>query len=155
MNSANLQFEAASATHAREQFENLLTMLAQAMPNASISVSIYANVQREDEKAYHWGPGVPAGFLDGRVERAKTISEIARVDAEEIAESDPYRDQLEVITKAELIKLLNEYSAKHPKKSAGAREVLKTFGGERLTDVAEDSWPKLAASLRGFLDQVQ
>jgi hypothetical protein len=154
VNSANLQFDAASATHAREQFENLLTMLAQAMPNASICVSIYANVQREDEKAYQWGPGLPAGFIDGRVERGKTISEIARVDAEEIAESDPYRGQLEVITKAELIKLLNEYSAKHPKKSAGAREVLQTFGGTRLGDIEEDNWPKLAASLRAFLEQV-
>ena len=72
--------------------------------------------------------------------------------AEQSVEADPYRDQLEVVTRDELSTLLNQYAGKHPGKTKAAREVLGTFGGTRLSDVAEEDWPKIAQVLRAYIE---
>ena len=65
---------------------------------------------------------------------------------------DPYRDQLEAVTRDELSSLLNQYAGKHPGKTKAARDVLGQFGGTRLSDVATEDWPKIAATLRAYIE---
>lgn len=149
MHSANIQFELTKFSDASAQISDALSMLTSRMPRAAITVTIHAYTPAHTHEAYqYFSPG----------ERGVTLYETFDADAvvEDVAkkiEADPYRDQLEVVTRGELTALLNQYAAKHPKKNEAAREVLKTFGGPRLTDVAEENWPKVASVLRAYLEQ--
>lgn len=80
------------------------------------------------------------------------INNASPATVKEDAAQDPYRDQLEVVTRDELSSLLNQYAGKHPGKTKAARDVLGSFGGTRLSDVAEEDWPKIAQTLRAYIE---
>lgn len=57
------------------------------------------------------------------------------------------------VTKTELIALLNRYAAKHPKKAAGAKEVLSTYAGtESLSAVDPSDYGAIATAMRTYLE---
>jgi hypothetical protein len=154
MNSANLQFDVTNTRAARDQFENLISMLAKAMPNASISVSIYATASETLQNAIGWEAPPREIKIDlDRVNVNAIVEDVVKTLDQTF--DDPYRDQLEAITRAELNELLNRYTAKHPKKAVGTREMLTSFGGERLSEINEDQWPQIAKTARAYLDQVK
>lgn len=57
------------------------------------------------------------------------------------------------VTKTDLIALLNRYAAKHPKKAAGAKEVLATHAGtESLSAVDPSDYGAIATAMKLYLD---
>jgi hypothetical protein len=57
----------------------------------------------------------------------------------------------ENVTKDDLIALMNHVSGRHPKKSAGVREIMLGFGGARLADIPEANYGALHAALEAAL----
>ncbi len=138
MHMQNLTFSLDTSTkQLLDTFNTLREMLSRCNVTDAYTVRIYVHAEAPSLMMYAAEP-MPMPEIELPAEPAKDSA-------------DPYRDQLEVITRDELSALLNEYAGKHPGKTKAAREVLGSFGGMRLSDVAEEDWPKIAQVLRAYI----
>lgn len=94
-----------------------------------------------------------AQFGDKPAEEIVPAEEVTVAAVNETIAAQPQQAEYPAVTKDELIALLNTYSAKHPKKALGARDVMAQFGGTRIGDIPADEWPLLAQQLRVYISQ--
>jgi hypothetical protein len=74
------------------------------------------------------------GFVDGHIEDERANGKLI-----------PTRD--------EMVAMLNRVAQAHPKKAAGAKEMMAAYGGTTLNDVALGDWPALMADLKRFVGE--
>ncbi|NNM74774.1 hypothetical protein [Enterovirga aerilata] len=103
-------------------------------------------------------PEIRANPEDRREDRAATVTEAirgAKADEgpnwDDPIEDEPEMPEVPAATKADVVALLNLYSAKHPGKAQAAQAVIRKYG-DGLRNVPEEKYGELAAELRAYVE---